>query len=354
MKPDFWPSCGFRDLQRDPRGWLEPTDAWLRRLLARPELALVAESCRAERALHASLLQAPQRNVPAAEVQALKDADAQDNYRHFLRFRDALLAAGTLEACYVRLFRTGPIQIPPLFVDLLVQAIVRNLLDDADDAFELRAAELLFRPQRISTHEGQLLAGDQETVDMLSQTGGYGELGRLLVQAHAGLPSVKLEVLGEDNAATYWQADGRFHHLLDLRHELKQELGHGLQFTLTRAHSGLKALARVLEKWVWHLLGVAVNIRPEPRIDDAQWRWHLGLDAQSSALLNDLYEDRPVDAERIARLISLFRLDFANPAEMRADVAGKPVYLGLAMNEERLLRLKPQNLLLNLPLAAAS
>jgi hypothetical protein len=69
-------------------------------------------------------------------------------------------------------------------------------------------------------------------------------------------------------------------------------------------------------------------------------------------LLNDLYEDRPVEAERMQRLLSLFRLEFANPQEMRADVAGKPVYLGLMMNEARELRLKPQNLLLNLPLPA--
>ena len=36
---------------------------------------------------------------------------------------------------------------------------------------------------------------------------------------------------------------------------------------------------------------------------------------------------------------------------MRADVAGCPVYLGLMMTNERLVRMKPQNLLLNLPLA---
>ena len=70
------------------------------------------------------------------------------------------------------------------------------------------------------------------------------------------------------------------------------------------------------------------------------------------ALLNDLYEDRPVDADRTRRLIGLFRLDFANRGEMRADVAGKPVYLGLAMAAEGTLKLKPQNLLLNLPLAS--
>ncbi|MBL8308128.1 MAG: hypothetical protein JNM33_15655, partial [Rubrivivax sp.] len=87
---------------------------------------------------------------------------------------------------------------------------------------------------------------------------------------------------------------------------------------------------------------------------DAHWRWHLGLDAESSRLLDDLYEGRTVESERQARLISLFRLRFTNPGEMRADVAGRPVYLGLAMDAAQGLRLKPQNLLLNLPLARES
>ncbi len=354
MSFDFWPACGFGELQRDARGWLVPTDDWLRRLLSRPELAVVEESCRAEKVLHRALRDAPRRDVAERELASLKDADARDNYRVFLRLRDALLAAGTVEACYVRLFQVGPIDLPPLFIDLLAMAIVRNLLDDCDDAFELRAGEMLFRPQRISTQDGQLLAGDQETLDMLSATGGYGELGRLLVQAQAGLPTVQMQVLAEDNAAGYWQAGERFVHLLDLRHELTQDLGHGLQFKLARSRSGLKALSRVLEKWVLHLLGIQVTIRPEAKIDDAQWRWHLGLDAQASALLNDLYEGREVEPGRLQRLLSLFRLEFANPAEMRADIAGKPVYLGLAMTDDGLLRIKPQNLLLNLPLAARS
>ena len=354
MTLDFWPACGFGELQHDARGWLVPSDDWLRRLLSRPELAMVDESCRAEKALHRALQDTPRRPVTERELAALKDADARDNYRVFLRLRDALLAAGTIEACYVRLFQAGPIDLPPLFIDLLAMAIVRNLLDECDDAFELRAGEMLFRPQRISTQGGQLLAGDQETLDMLSATGGYGELGRLLVQAQAGLPTVQMQVLSEDNAASYWQAGERFMHLLDLRHEVTQDLGHGLQFKLARSRSGLKALSRVLEKWVQHLLGIQVTIRPEAKIDDAQWRWHLGLDAPASALLNDLYEGREVEPGRLQRLLSLFRLEFANAAEMRADVAGKPVYLGLAMTEDGLLRIKPQNLLLNLPLAARS
>jgi hypothetical protein len=38
---------------------------------------------------------------------------------------------------------------------------------------------------------------------------------------------------------------------------------------------------------------------------------------------------------------------------MRPDVAGKPVYLGLMMNADGIVKLKPQNLLVNLPLRAS-
>jgi len=50
----------------------------------------------------------------------------------------------------------------------------------------------------------------------------------------------------------------------------------------------------------------------------------------------------------------LFRLNFADAGAMRSDIAGKPVYLGLAFNAENVLKLKPQNLLVNLPLAKTS
>ena len=38
---------------------------------------------------------------------------------------------------------------------------------------------------------------------------------------------------------------------------------------------------------------------------------------------------------------------------MRVDVRGRPVYMGMARDARARLRLKPQNLLVNLPLAAA-
>ena len=352
----IWSSCGFALLERTPRGWLCPTDDYWRLWLARPELALVDESCPAERALHASLMQSPTRAVAAAELEALEDTDARANYRLFLTFRDAVQAAGSLEAAYAGFFKAGAISVPPLFLDLMVQAIVCNLLQDEPDAWLWRAAELLFRRQRVSVQDGRVLSGDSEVLDLLNETGGLGAVGRLLVQGGASVPAVQMEVLGAESAGRYMNSlagPGRFNFLLDLTHEVQRELPHGLTLTMNRADSGLKALAQVLEKWVQHFLGVAVQIQAESRIEDPAWRWHLGLDAESTQLLNDLYTGQTVAPERQQRLISLFKLRFNDPQDMRADVQGKPVYLGLAMTADGLLKLKPQNLLLNLPLARA-
>ncbi|CAN5921137.1 DUF6352 family protein [soil metagenome] len=350
---NFWPSSGFTLLQRNPRGWLLPTDNYLRLFLARPELAPVPESCPTERALHQALLTAPSMPVAPADLQAVQDEDARESYRLFLRFRDGLLAAGTLEAYYLSLFfhdGRSVISIPPLFIDLLAQAVTHNLLSDSTDAYEVRAGEMLFRSQRLSTQDGQVLSGDREVIDSLHETGGLGDFGRFLAEAGSPLQAPSLQVLGDENTPAYWQQADRHVFLLDLTHEVTHDLSHGLVLTMTRARSGLKALASVLQKWVRHFLGARVSIRPLQKIDDEAWRWHVGLDAQATALLNDLYEGRDVAPERLQRLVSLFRLDFADPQDMRADVAGKPVYLGLMMDAEGVLRLKPQNLLVNLPL----
>lgn len=350
---DFWPSSGYPTLRRDARGWLLPTERYFRRFLHRPELALVDGSCEAERVLHLALRDAPLRDVAPSALAQLQDADARENYTHFLAFRDALLAAGSLEGWYLALVRGGNIRVPPLFIDWVVEAIAHGLLEENDDARVARAAELLFRPQRISVQGGQILAGDQGTLDLQADTGGLGEVGRLLLQGGAALASVELRVLGDGDDAAY-RADRQRRWLLDLTHEVTQDLSHGLVLRMTRARSGLKALATVLERWVAHFLGVQVRISPLQQVEDAAWRWHVGLDAESSALLNDLYKGLSMADTRMKQLLSLFRLEFADSSAMRPDVAGKPVYLGLAMTSDQVLRLKPQNLLLNLPLAARS
>ena len=103
-----------------------------------------------------------------------------------------------------------------------------------------------------------------------------------------------------------------------------------------------------------HLSGRRGRIQPVQQIRDERWVWHVGLDVEASGLLNDLYEGRAVDETRLARLLSLFRLEFRDADAMLARVRGRPVYLGLAMSESQRVKLKPQNLLLNLPLARAA
>jgi hypothetical protein len=337
----------------DPSSWLAPSDAFLRSWLDLPELALVDESCAAERRLHRSLVEQPRLAVPAASLAALVDRDARANYETYLAIRDALCAAGTLEAYYLALLRGGPIAIPPVFIERIVAAIVEHLLAGDGDPFEHRAGQLLYRQQRIALHDGRVLSADLEAVDGRGPKPALDIL-RLADGGAADDDFVGLPVLGDANAHSFDSADDRFAFVLDLTHEVTHDVGHGLVFTMARARSGQAALARVLERWLDHLLGIRTTIRPLPRIDDDAWAWHIGLDVEATALLDDLYRGHALEQERLRRLIGLFRLDFADPSEMRADLAGKPVYLGLAMTEHGTLRLKAQNLLVNLPLAAAN
>jgi len=334
-RPELWPGCGFRLLERDDQGRLTVTDEFLRAYLGRPELAPMAESCDAERALHARLLDNPRARVAKKEVAALADADARENYRVMLNFRDRLTGAATVEACYASLFRDGDVTVPALFLDQMAHVIVRNILDAVADPFQARAGELLFREQIVTLEQGAILLGDAETVGMLAATAGMGSIGKLVVESGIKARRVDLDVLQPDTADIYWTRCDRFDTVLDL--------------SFTRP--GLDALCRVLEAWVRHFIGAAVTIQPVQKITDERWVWHVGLDREATALLNDLYNRTEVSEDRMARLLSLFRLDFEDPGLMRADLKGRPVYLGLAMTADNKVRLKPQNLLVNLPLA---
>jgi len=334
--PDFWRGCGYHFLARTADGTLAITDDFLRSLLARPELAPVPESGPAELALHDTLLAAPRAEVPPAALDALEDADARENYAIWLRFRERMLAADSIEAAYVRLFAGEGVDVPPLFVAQLTQILLRHILGEDADPLAVRAAEMLFRTQKIAvTEEGAVMAADETTVELFAEGGAFGSLGELLARNRTPVRTVDLDVLDRDNAESYWERDER----------------HDFSVGLNRGGAVLNALLRVLEAWIAHFLGVKVAIRVEREIDDAHWRWHVGLDAEASAILNDLYNRQPVDDARMKRLLCLFRLDFDNPADMRSAIAGRPVWLAMAMDERNRLRLKPQNLLMNLPLA---
>jgi Family of unknown function (DUF6352) len=337
MAQDFWRNSGFHLLERSAAARLRVTDDFLRAYLLRPELRPVEESGPSEIALYDALLDEPRRPVAAGELDAVEDADARGNLEVWLEFRARLLDSDSLEACYRRLF-DADVRTPPLFIDQLVQIILRSVLDGVDDPLEVRAAELFYREQKVSIDEGRILVADLETVEMHASGGTYGSLGRLIVEAQTPVKAVNLDVLDTDNGALYW--------LRDQRHDLVLSLDYG--------RAGSAALGRVIARWVRHFCGVPVTVTALRQIQDAKWAWHIGLDAQATAVLNDLWRGQEVEAGRLARLLVLFRMDFADPAMLRPDVAGKPVYLALAMDEENVVRMKPQNLLLNLPLAAPS
>ncbi|MGF1591654.1 MAG: DUF6352 family protein [Kiloniellaceae bacterium] len=333
---DFWRDSGYHLLERRGDGHLTVTDDFLRAYLNRPEVRPVPESNDAERALHAALLRNPREAVGGERLAAVGDADAIENYQVVLGFRDRLLAAGSLEDAYLKLFlEPGGVSIPPIFIDQLVHVIARAILEGESDALKLRAAELLFRAQQVTINDGAVMAGDAETVEMFATSGGFGSLGRLVAEAQTPLRTVELDVLTEDNADLYWGRDSRYDTVLNLNF----------------AGAGLDALCRVLERWVAHFYDIAVSIQPVQKISDERWIWHIGLDAEGTAMLNDLYNGVEVGEGRLARLLSLFRMDFQDPSVVLPDLAGRPVYLAMAMNEKNLLRLKPQNLLVNLPLA---
>ena len=335
--PDFWRSCGFHLLARGPDGRLRVTDEYLRTYLERPELALVAESCAAERALHARLIETPRAEVTPQEVAKLADEDARENYRVMLRFREQLLAAPTLEAFYFDLFRRD-VAVPPPFIHHTAQAILRNILDGADNGLEARAAELFFRPQSVSVERGAVMLADQETVHSHAAHAGLGDIGRLLQEMQAPLRSAELDVLDEKNHAQYFIRDER----------------RDLVLAMNPGTPGAAAYARVLERWVSHFHGVTVTIEPVREIADEEWIWHVGLDAEASAMLNDIYNGAEIDTDSMKRIIGLFRMTFADPSAVQPALQGSPVFLGLAMTRDGILRMKPQNLLMNLPLARRS
>ncbi|MCG8547012.1 MAG: DUF6352 family protein [Alphaproteobacteria bacterium] len=338
MTRDFWRSSGYHLLDRTPEGRLAVTDDFLRAYIARPEMRPVEESCAAEIALHDALLSDPRQAVLQDRLASLTDPDARENYDIVLRFRDHLLSHESVEGAYLALFRSDGVTVPPLFIDQLVHVILHHLLQGTDDPLRLRAAEPFFRSQRLTQRDGAIMLADEDTVEMYAQTGGLGSLGQLLQESNTPSRTIELDVLDDRNKALYWDRSDAFDTVLDI--------------SFTRP--GLDAFCRVMEDWIEHMTSVRTRVQPVERITDERWVWHIGLDVEATAILNDLYNGAEVDDQRLAQLVSLFRLEFSDPSEMMPSIAGRPVYLGMAITPQSVLRLKPQNLLFNLPLAEQS
>jgi Family of unknown function (DUF6352) len=328
--PDFWLSCGHHLLDRDDGGGLLVTDEFIKAYLARPELAPPPEACAAERTLHAALLGDPRRPVTSPEIAAITDADARENWGLMIAFRDRLLRHRTVEAAYLDLVRRGVAATPPLFINQLVHVILRNLLDGCEDVFMLRAAELFFRPQRLSVLDGSLIAADEEKVS--------GESPQPLspLVAMLGLPAAgEIDVLNDENAETYWSRSDLFDMALDL----------------TAGRRGLDALGKVIGQWIAHLLSVEVEIEPLIEAANVNLTWYVGLDAEATRIGDGLWRGAELDEKARQRILGLYRLTLSDPEVVLEKAKGEPIYLILAMTADRTLRVKPQNLVVGLPIA---
>jgi hypothetical protein len=325
---DFWLSCGHHLLDRDAGGGLVATDEFLKVYLARPELNPPPEACAAERALHAALLAEPRRPVSAHEIAAIADADARENWQVMLAFRDLLTSHRTIEAAYADIVRRG-LKVPHLFINQLVHVILRNALDGCDDPYVLRAAELFFRPQRMTLHEGSLIAADEETISGKSEKPVSPLVSMLGIPAEA-----EIDVMNDDNAEYYFEHSDQFHVALDL----------------TGGRRGLQALGTVIERWVRHLLAIEVEVEPLTEMREANFMWYVGLDADGTRIGDALWNGEELDKTKQARVVGLYRLTFRDPDVVADKVKGEPIYLIVAMDNDKVVRLKPQNLITGLPI----
>jgi hypothetical protein len=326
---DFWLSCGHHLLDRGEGGGLMVTDEYLKAYFARPELAPPPEAGVVECTLHAALLAEPRRAVSAGEIATLDDADARENWAVMLAFRDHLLRHPTIEAAYLGLMRKGAAGTPPLFLNQLVQVILRNALDRCDDPFVLRAAELFFRPQRVTLHEGSLLAADEEVIAGSNPAQVSPLVSMLGLEASTGI-----DVMIDGNADSYFERSDRFDLALDL----------------TAGRRGHAALGKAIEIWLGHLLSLEVEVTPIVQLNEARFTWYVGLDAEGTRIGDLLWNSEEVDAATQGRLVALYGLSFRDPTAADDAVAGEPVYLILAMTPENVLRMKPQNLVTGMPI----
>jgi hypothetical protein len=318
---DFWLSCGHHLTDRDTSGRLLVTDEFLKAYLARPELAPPPEACAVERGLRTALLVDPRRGIEADRIAAIADLDARENWQQMVAFRDHLARHETLEAAYLDLICRKIGDTPPLFLNQLVHVILRNVLDGCSDPFVIRAAELFFRPQRLTTHEGALISADEETI------AGTGAAPLSPLVSMLGIPAAaQIDILTDDNAQCYWGRSDLFDMALDL----------------TVGRRGLAALAEAIGRWLQHMLEVDATIEPLNEMRDVPLTWYIGLDAEGTRIGDALWHGRDIDEKTRSRVIGLFRLTFGNSDR-------DAVYLILAMTTDKVLRMKPQNLLVGLP-----
>jgi hypothetical protein len=329
---EFWVSSGHHLTRRGDHGGLVATPELVMAYLARPELMPPEEACDAERALHAALMADPFRPVSDAELGALADPDARENWAFMVHFRDLLRDAPSLEAAYLAIARGGARGLPPIMLNQLCHLVLRNALEGCEDPYMLRAGELFYRAQKATFHDGTLLLGDAEVVEV-QQAQAQSSHQTPLTALIDDVPQFgNLEVMNDDNGWTYWSRSDA--------HTMVMNIGAN-----AKAREGL---ARVIERWIGHLLGLTVTVEPLAKVEDSDWRWFVGLDSEGTKIGNALWSGK--SPERSESIVTLMRMTFADETAVKPDLRGRPIYLIGAMDRDQIWRLKPQNLVAGLPL----
>ena len=332
MSEDFWMSSGHHLLDHDAHGYLRVSDEFLKAYLARPEMKPPEEACTAERDLYARLLAHPRQEIADADIAAIRDRDGRENWEILRRFRDLLLMHSSLEAAYLAQFRRNAAPLPWLFANQLTHLILRNALDGVEDPLILKAAELFFRRQKLSRRNDMLLLADADLVEDRQAAVHASPLLAMFQDGGAG----DLDIFDQTTAGDYRRRSDAFDLVLDFR----------------ARGAGRTALARVMEIWVRHLLGVSVKVEPLESVANVRFSWFVGLDQEATRIGNALWDGQEPAHHGRERIVALYRMIFDEPHVMLERVAGEAVYVILAVDGDQIMHLKPQNLITGLPLKA--
>lgn len=117
-----------------------------------------------------------------------------------------------------------------------------------------------------------------------------------------------------------------------------------------RGRVGLTALLELIRRWIVHVLGVEFAIEPLTEMRDISHARYVGLDADATKIGDLLWKGEDLDEATMAQVIELFKPTFRNPSVVLDNVKGEPAYLISVMTPDKLIRMKPQNLMTGLPI----
>ena len=198
----------------------------------------------------------------------------------------------TLEAAFLSLFRGSVSGIPPLFLQMLTQLVVRAAMEERRRRLHPPRRRDPVPPAARRHPPGRAPAGRR----------GMAGKPRWRRRPRDGGP-----VAGRSRRAAARGGGGGA--VRSERRRLRPRSdAHDLALDIAEGRPGQHGLARALERLIAHLLGEDVAIRPAAVIEDPDWRWHVGLDTEATAITNDLWNGEAVEQARLARILWLGKL----------------------------------------------